>query len=93
MEEHQSRGVYIVEGFEFRKPDAEPMEKADGVGPPRDVRVEEERRNDEETRDVVDEERLLADGVPSVHHILYGDVVDVEQPSKHEEHSRQMVSP
>lgn len=93
MEEHQSRGVDIVEGFEFGEPDAEPMQETNRVGPPRDVRVEEQRRNDEQAGDVMNEERLLADCIPSVDNVLDGYVIDIEEPSKHEEHSRKMISP
>ena len=56
MEEHQRRGVDIVERLELREEYAESMQEADWVGKPWDVGVEENRRDDEHAGYVMDEE-------------------------------------
>lgn len=93
MEKHQGGGIDVVERFEVGKPDAEPVEEADRVGPPRDVLVEEEGADDEETGDMVDEEGFLADGVTSINYILDGHFVDVECAAEEEEDTGKVIRP
>ena len=69
------------------------MQKSDRIGPPRDVRVEEEWRYDEEAGKVMNDERFLADSVTSIDDVLDGNIVDVVDPGEYEENSREVVSP
>ena len=93
MEIHQGAGIYVIQRLEFRKSDAEAMQEPDGVGPPRNVGVHYERRDDEETGDVVDEERFLTDGISAVDEVLDRHIVDVVAAGKYEEETREMISP
>jgi len=77
LEVHECGGIDVVEGLELGEGEAEAVQKADGVGPPGNVTIDDDGRNDEQTGNVVYEEALLADGVAAVNEVLDGYVVDV----------------
>ena len=93
MEEHQSSRVNIVQRFKLGIVDAEAMKKANRVGEPGNIVVEEEWWDDEETSNMMDEERLLADAISSVHDILDGYFVDIEDNCENEEDSGEVIGP
>ena len=93
MEEHQSSRVNIVQRFKLGIVDAEAMKKANRVGEPGNIVVEEEWWDDEETSNMMDEERLLADAISSVHDILDGYFIDIENDCENEEESGEVIGP
>ena len=63
------------------------MKKTNGVGKPRNIVVQEKRRDDEETGYVVDEEWFLAYWISSIHDVLNGNLIDIEDAGEYQEDS------
>ena len=69
------------------------MEETDRTGKPRDVAVEEQRRNDEQRCNVVNEERFLADAVAPIKHILDRHIIDIVDTRQKQKYPCKMISP
>ena len=69
------------------------MQKADWIGPPGDIVIEDDGRDNEEGGNMMDEKALEADAFSSVDEIFYGDVVDVVEACEDQEESCEVISP
>lgn len=93
MEVHQCDGIDIVYWFAFRECDTESMEETDGIGPPWDIVIEDDGRDDEQTGYMMYEKAFLANGVSSINEVLYGEIVDIVQTCEDQKESSEMICP
>ena len=90
---HECSCVNKVQDFDFREGQTEAMQKADGIGPPGDVAVEEYGWYDEHAGDMMYEKSLLTYGISSVDGVLYDVVVEVVEGGEDERISAKMIGP
>lgn len=69
------------------------MQKADRIGPPWDIVIEDEGRDDEEAGDMMDEKALEADALSSIDEVFYRHVVDVVEAREDQEESGEVICP
>ena len=72
VEQHKCSRIDIIESLYLRVIDAKPMKKSNRISKPRDIAIEEQRRDDNKTEEMMNEEPLLTNRVSSVHKILNG---------------------
>ena len=91
MEVGNHHYVHIVEELCLWEVDEEPVKEGDRVGPPRYVSVHYQGNDDELTGHVVDQQRLLANGLDPIDHVLDQHVVDVEDAGECEEQPADVI--
>jgi hypothetical protein len=55
LKDEQEQCVYVIDGFELREEDANSMKESNWSYKPRNVPVDDKRRYEKQTEDVVDE--------------------------------------
>lgn len=93
MKKHQGWSIDVVERLKIWEPNAETVKKTDRIGPPRNILVEEQGRNDKKTSNMVDEEWFLANCISTVDHIFGGHLVDVKCTAQKEKDAWEVISP